>query len=110
MDSSPLQVFWSPLAARDLDEVVALIRRDRPRVARDVFDRITRTAGSLRSFPERGRTLPEFEAYGITLARELIVSPWRIVYRVENPFVRVLAVLDGRRDLEELLLTRLMGA
>ena len=40
--------------------------------------------------------------------RELIVRPWRIIYRVSTKRVLVLAVLDGRRDLEGLLLSRLL--
>jgi len=39
--------------------------------------------------------------------RELIVRPWRIIYRFDAQRVYVLGVLDGRRDLASLLLERL---
>jgi len=40
--------------------------------------------------------------------RELVERQWRIVYRIEPDSVMVLAALDGRRDLESLLLDRLV--
>jgi toxin ParE1/3/4 len=40
--------------------------------------------------------------------RELVVKPYRILYRVSSDTVTVLAVFDGRRDLEDLLLERLL--
>jgi toxin ParE1/3/4 len=39
--------------------------------------------------------------------RELVVRPYRIVYRIRKDIVMVGAVIDGRRDLEDLLLERL---
>ena len=39
--------------------------------------------------------------------RELVVRPYRIVYRIREDIVMGGAVVDGRRDLEELLLERL---
>ena len=38
--------------------------------------------------------------------RELIESPWRILYRIEADTVYVLAVIDARRNVEDLLLDR----
>ena len=40
--------------------------------------------------------------------RELVSRPWRISYRREENTVFVLAVLDSRRELESLLLERLV--
>ena len=39
--------------------------------------------------------------------RELVVKPYRIVHRIRENIVMVGAVVDGRRDLEDLLLERL---
>jgi hypothetical protein len=32
-------------------------------------------------FPERGRIVPELQAQGISQYGELIIPPWRLVYR-----------------------------
>lgn len=62
---------------------------------------------SLESFPGRGKYPPEFLSEGITLFRELQCPPWRIFYQVVDDEVWVVAVLDGRRNIAQLLPERL---
>jgi hypothetical protein len=57
---------------------------------------------------QRGRIVPELRAVGVLHYRELMERPWRIVYRIGASHVLVLAVLDSRRDLQSLLLERLI--
>jgi hypothetical protein len=38
--------------------------------------------------------------------QELIEKPWRLIYRIAAHRVVVVSVLDGRRNLEDLLLDR----
>jgi plasmid stabilization system protein ParE len=52
--------------------------------------------------------VPELAHFGIRNWRELIVKPYRIIYRIDEDTVNVLAMLDGRRDLQDLLLERLI--
>ena len=108
MSRSTFEVVWSPAAVSDLDELLAFIEADRPLVAEQILDRIARRAGILATLPKRGRAVPELIPYGVSLIREVIEAPWRIVYRIDDRVVRVLAVLDGRRDAEEWLLARLL--
>ena len=65
-------------------------------------------AARLESEPRRGRIVPELARFGIRTWRELIVRPYRIVYRIDGDTVAVLAVFDGRRELEDVLLERLV--
>jgi toxin ParE1/3/4 len=59
--------------------------------------------------PERGRIVPELREQGIILYREIILAPWRVIYRIVGQTVYVLAVLDARRNLEDILLDRFVG-
>ena len=52
--------------------------------------------------------MSELASLDVVNYRELLVLPYRIVYRIEKPKVFVLAVLDGRRDLRQLLSERLL--
>ena len=63
---------------------------------------------NLKSLPGIGRVVPELERHNVCLYRELILSPWRLIYRYDRDHVYVLAVIDGRRNLEDVLLRRLM--
>ncbi len=101
------RVLWTAIARDDLSAIVAWLAEENPLAARAALERLRTAAARLHDFPDRGRTVPELRRHGIELYRELIVAPWRIVYRADDQAVFVLAVLDGRRNLEDLLLERL---
>jgi plasmid stabilization system protein ParE len=100
-------VEWAEVAARDLAELLAFIAVDSAPDAERVLQRIERRAAALESSPRRGRVVPELARFGVRTWRELVVRPYRMIYRIEGDTVIVLAVFDGRRDLEDLLLERL---
>ena len=102
-------VRWSETAERDLIAIVEYIADESPSRAYEVFKEVRRKASSLRPFPGRGRIVPELQEQGITQYHELIVSPWRIIYRTSERTVYVLSVLDSRRGIEDILLRRLTG-
>ncbi|HME43935.1 MAG TPA: type II toxin-antitoxin system RelE/ParE family toxin [Syntrophorhabdales bacterium] len=102
-------VRWSETAERDLIAIVEYIADDSPSRAYEVFKEVRRKASGLRTFPDRGRIVPELQEQGITQYHELVVSPWRIIYRTSERTVYVLAVLDSRRSMEDILLRRLTG-
>ena len=58
--------------------------------------------------PEKGRIVPELLEQGLAEYHELIVAPWRIIYKIENRKVLVFSVLDARRNIEDVLLRRLI--
>jgi hypothetical protein len=41
--------------------------------------------------------------------RELQIPPWRLVYRVYDDKVVVLGIFDSRRNLEDVILSRLLS-
>jgi plasmid stabilization system protein ParE len=102
-------VRWSETSEKDLKGIIEYIAGDSPSYAYEVFKGMKRRASGLRSFPDRGRIVPELQDQGITQYRELIVAPWRIIYRISERNVYVLSVLDSRRNVEDILLKRLIS-
>ncbi|MCC5872860.1 MAG: type II toxin-antitoxin system RelE/ParE family toxin [Gammaproteobacteria bacterium] len=101
-------VVWSAAAAADLEAIIDFIlAEDSPEQALRVIEKLQLRAQGLTALSSRGRIVPELRDAGIAIYRELLESPWRIVYRLDGDRVLVLAVLDGRRDLADLLLERL---
>jgi toxin ParE1/3/4 len=92
----------------DLEEIVSYIAADSPINAKNVLAKLRGQAESLEVTPLRGRVVPELAQFGIRTWRELFVKPYRIIYRIAEKRVYLLAVLDGRRDLEDVLLERLL--
>jgi len=56
----------------------------------------------------RGRIVPELLKEGIAIYRELIAQPWRIIYKIENDTVYIMAIFDSRQSVEELLLQKIL--
>ncbi len=103
-------VRWSVTSENDLLSIVEYIARENPYQAYEIFKEIKKRASSLRTFPDRGRIVPELLDQGITLYREVIIAPWRIMYRVSENKVYVLSIIDSRQNVEDILLRRLTGA
>ena len=101
-------VVWAEAAVRDLEEIVTRIAVDSPPNAATVLERLERKAAALEVAPLRGHVVPELQRFGIGTFRELPARPYRIFYRVAGRAAHVLAVLDGRRELEDVLLDRLV--
>lgn len=101
------RVLWTDAATSDLNEIAQFIAAEGVDAALAVINRLERRCSTLEHLPERGRVVPELKSVDILTYRELIVKPWRIVYRYDATQVYVMAVLDGRRNLSGLLLERL---
>jgi addiction module RelE/StbE family toxin len=100
------EVLWAESAIRDLERIVDFIALETPQAAERLFERVAEQAVSLESLPFRGRIVPELDRFEITIFRELLISPFRLMYRIEENRVLIVAVFDGRRNLEDVLLAR----
>ncbi len=108
--SKTYKLKWTTNAKSDLLNIVAYIKKDSPSIANDVYLKLRETAHSSNFFPLKGRVVPELHKEGITLYREVISAPWRIIYKVGNDTVYIMAILDSRQNVEELLLQKLLKA
>lgn len=95
---------------RDLERVADRLHQDAPLRADRVLERILDRGDSLATLADRGRTPPELRSVSDRTWLEVIESPWRILYRVLEDVVEIHAVLDGRRDLQDILLERILDA
>lgn len=97
-------------ALRDIDDLCRYIsKNDSGRSAAYVLDRVEKALESLSEMPDRGRHPRELADLGITDFREIFFKPYRLIYRVEKKRVAVYLVADGRRDMQSLLLRRLLN-
>lgn len=101
-------VRWAEVARDDLDRIVDYIAADSVDNALRVARRIEELAAKLQAFPARGHVVPELARHGIREWVQVSSPPWRLIYRVDRRRVEIVALVDGRRNLEELLFERLM--
>ena len=101
------KIIWSDIAEKDLVNIIEYIAVDNKNNALKIFNKIKEKTSNLYHHPERGRIVPELKAFGIQQYRELIIPPWRIIYRISEGKVYVLSVIDSRQNVEDCLLKRL---
>lgn len=101
-------VIWAPHALNDFDRLIEFIAQRNPLNAKTIFQKIRRRAESLSTFPLRNRLVPELALIGIDTYRELVMDPYRLIFRIVNRHVLIIGLFDGRRDLEEVLFDRLI--
>lgn len=88
-------ILWTRRARADLAAIRGFISGDSPHYADVTVRRIISATDRLSEFPESGRRVPEFKRPEI---REVILRPYRIVYRIVGPEeVHILAVHHGSR-------------
>ena len=101
------EVIWAPNAIRDFDDILDYVASERGAdAAESLHLKIVPRINSLSRFPRRARLVAELRRVGVREHRELVVAPYRILFRIIRQSVAILSVLDGRRDLSELILKR----
>lgn len=100
------RVSWAPVAIEDTIAIVEYLAQESPEQAARLFERFRARCASLERLPERGRVVPELQALGIRFLRELVIGPYRVLYRIERNSVHVVAAFDGRRNLDDIILER----
>jgi toxin ParE1/3/4 len=91
-----MKVSWSPLAIDRVSEIAEYIARDNPETAKSWVDNVFEKVASLKPHPESGRFVPEVNSRAI---RGLIYGNYRIIFRLEEKRISVLAVRHGKQIL-----------
>ncbi|GHT65301.1 hypothetical protein FACS1894110_06820 [Spirochaetia bacterium] len=102
------EIKWAAPAREDLYEIIDYIALTNESYAIKILDKIEGAVKKLDVLPTRGRVVPELGKYGYLLYREIIVDYWKIMYKIENKTVWIMVVIDGRRNVEDIILKRMM--
>ena len=102
------RIIWTKKPQKDLEEIIEYIKISNIQNAKKVFFEIKEKCEKLYYFPLKYRIVPELQQIGINKYRELIYKRWRIIYKIEKQTVYILIVADTSRNLEDLLLQRLL--
>ena len=91
-------VNWTEAALADLRAIEAYIARHSPQYGRSMVERIFDRTGQLVDFPLLGPEVPEYEDESL---RELLEGQYRIVYRVYEDRLDVVAVVHGAKRMPQ---------
>jgi toxin ParE1/3/4 len=62
----------------------------------------------IKETPGIGKPVQLLKNIGINDYRQIIEGPWIIYYRIETHRINIVSVIDGRRNLEELLYKKMI--
>ena len=104
------KVIIDPQAKLDLKEIFIYVAvNDGVQSANKLLDALEDTCSKLERFPERGHIPPELRQTGIKSFLEIHYKPYRIIYyEIENNLIYIHAVIDGRRNIQEILSNRIL--
>ncbi len=102
------RVLWVNTATRDLDSIVDLRSHDDVKTSLQFINRICKAPAKLQAVPNSGRIVPELKEFSLSTYREILTPPWRIIYKFSDPNIYVMAVIDSRRNVEDILLDRMI--
>ena len=88
---------WSEEALEDIESIATYIEKDSPIYAKSVVSKFFEKAEILQEFSDLGRTVPEFNDPTI---REIFVYSYRLIYRIDEEEILFVAVVHGKRLLE----------
>jgi len=101
------EVIWTNTAENDLLGIIEYIAHNSIENALSILENIKKQVSELYFSPKRCRIVPELANQGINQYRDMVIPPWRVIYRISESTVYVLSVLDSRQNIEDILLKRL---
>ena len=96
-------------AEKDILEIYDHVARNDAREKADLLiQKLEDVCASLSSLPNRCHVPPELERIGVYDYKEIHCMPYRMIYQIIDASVFIHCVLDGRRNLQELLAIKLI--
>jgi plasmid stabilization system protein ParE len=95
-------------AENDLNDIILFIAQNNPQNAIKIMEKMQARINTLDHSPYRGSYVPELLAKNIKEYRQIIESPWKIIYKVDDDIVNILAIIDSRRNLQDILIKKLL--
>ena len=93
------KIRWSPRAVSNFEDICNYIARDSNYYASLFAKRVNAIVKNIPKFPKAGRVVPE---YGDRNIREKIYENYRIVYRIKEEIVEIVAICHGAKPLENI--------
>ncbi|MFT3788067.1 MAG: type II toxin-antitoxin system RelE/ParE family toxin [Tepidisphaeraceae bacterium] len=95
-----LRIEWSPSALADVRAIGQYIERDSAHYATVVVRKLFASVDHLAEFPGASGIVPEFAMPDL---RQVHVYRYRVIVRIKQDVVEVVAVIHGARDIHSVL-------
>ena len=107
------KIEWTPDGIASFNEILEYYRtRAGENISRTIYEKIMKEVELLESDEIKTKRAQELKDIGISDVYEIVIKPWKVYYKIsgDNKKAYVLFVLDGRRNLEEILMTKVIDS
>ena len=105
------KIEWTPDGVDSLNEILEYyVFRAGENVANNIYEKIIKEIELLKTEELKTKQTQELKDIGIHDVYELVVTPWKVYYKIKNndKKVYILFVLDSRRNIEEILISKVI--
>jgi len=107
------KIEWTPDGIDSLNEILEYyMDRAGESISNIIYNKIMKEIELLESDKIKTKRTQELMDIGIFDVYELTIKPWKVYYKIsgDNKKIYVLFVLDGRRNLEEILMSKVIDS
>jgi toxin ParE1/3/4 len=103
------KINWSKDAGEEFIEIISWYKHTTGKnIAQRIYSKINSRIKKLKDMPGMGKPVQILKDIGINDYRQIIQDHWIIYYKVEGQTVNIISVIDGRRNLEEILYKKMI--
>jgi len=103
------EIIWSKDAGDELADIISYIKENTGRItAEKIYTKIISKIKQASENPEGRRIAPLLREFGITYIHQLNINPWIVFYKAADDRMEIISIIDGRRNLEEILYKKII--
>ena len=103
------EIIWSKDAGEELFEIISYIKYNTGKNTADqIYSKITKEIKRVSESTAKIRVAPLLKEIGINHIYQHNIDPWIIFYKTEKNKMLIISIIDGRRNLEEILYKKML--
>jgi toxin ParE1/3/4 len=103
------EIIWSKDAGDELAEIISYIKNNTGKMtAEKIYIKIIKEVKRVSKNPAGRRIAPLLREFGINYIHQLNINPWILFYKIAGKRMEIISIIDGRRNLEEILYKKIM--
>jgi toxin ParE1/3/4 len=103
------KINWSKDAGEEFIEIISWYKYNVGKnIAQKIYSKINAQIKKLKNMPGIGKPAQILKDIGVNDYRQIVQDNWMVYYKVEGQNVNIISVIDGRRNLEEILYKKII--
>ena len=103
------EILWSQDAGDELEQIISYIKDNTGILtAEKIYQKIKNEIDKVSENAEGRRISPLLREFGVNDIRQINIHPWVIYYKTGKNIMEIISIIDGRRNLEEILYKKII--